>query len=99
MAVPPEIYTFIHAATFSCLTNVNFDDERFKVGKQGLTEEPGVDTWRRCCCCCSRRLAAGMRRAHGCRRRRPPARVPTRAALLPSMLPTLCRSMCSMRTS
>lgn len=29
--VPKEVYTFIHGATFSCLTNVNFDDARFKV--------------------------------------------------------------------
>ena len=32
VAVPADTYSFIHSATFACLTNVNFDDERFKVG-------------------------------------------------------------------
>lgn len=28
--VPQEVYSFLNAATFATLTNVNFDDERFK---------------------------------------------------------------------
>ncbi|KAL4422506.1 hypothetical protein ABPG75_008703 [Micractinium tetrahymenae] len=28
--VPQEVYNFIQSATFACLTNVNFDDARFK---------------------------------------------------------------------
>lgn len=28
--VPAEVYSFLHAATFATLTNVNFDDARFK---------------------------------------------------------------------
>lgn len=31
VAVPQEVYNFIQGATFSTLTNVNFDDARFKV--------------------------------------------------------------------
>lgn len=30
VAVPGEVYSFLNAATFSTLTNVNFDDARFK---------------------------------------------------------------------
>ena len=30
--VPTDVYSFLHAATFATLTNVNFDDARFKVG-------------------------------------------------------------------
>eukprot|EP00887_Chlorella_sp_A99_P004561 scaffold84.g4561.t1 len=30
VAVPPQTYSFLHGATFACLTNVNFDDGRFK---------------------------------------------------------------------
>lgn len=45
--MPPEIYTFIHAATFSCLTNVNFDDDRFKVGVLLLLQcSGGCAIWR-----------------------------------------------------
>lgn len=33
--VPTEVYSFLHAATFATLTNVNFDDVRFKVRKGG----------------------------------------------------------------
>lgn len=32
--VPTEVYSMLHAATFATLTNVNFDDERFKVRAQ-----------------------------------------------------------------
>lgn len=31
--VPQEVYSLLNAATFATLTNVNFDDERFKVGR------------------------------------------------------------------
>ena len=30
--MPTEVYSLLNAATFACLTNVNFDDARFKVG-------------------------------------------------------------------
>jgi hypothetical protein len=33
--VPAEVYSFLHAATFATLTNVNFDDARFKVRTEG----------------------------------------------------------------
>lgn len=36
VAVPREVYSFLHSATFACLTNVNFDDARFKAGRGGL---------------------------------------------------------------
>jgi hypothetical protein len=28
--LPWQVYSFLHAATFATLTNVNFDNERFK---------------------------------------------------------------------
>lgn len=31
VAVPTEVYSLLHAATFATLTNVNFDNDRFKV--------------------------------------------------------------------
>lgn len=30
--VPQRVYSLLNAATFATLTNVNFDDDRFKVG-------------------------------------------------------------------
>lgn len=33
--VPQEAYSLLNAATFATLTNVNFDDDRFKVGGGG----------------------------------------------------------------
>lgn len=41
--VPAEVYSFLHAATFATLTNVNFDDARFKVGKR-----EGRSEWHAC---------------------------------------------------
>lgn len=35
IAVPREVYSLLHAGTFATLTNVNFDDDRFKVGVKG----------------------------------------------------------------
>jgi hydroxylamine reductase len=32
--VPQAVYTLLNAATFATLTNVNFDDKRFKVDDQ-----------------------------------------------------------------
>ena len=44
--VPAEVYSFLHAATFATLTNVNFDDARFKVGskREGRSERACVST-------------------------------------------------------
>ena len=38
VAVPREVYSFLHSATFACLTNVNFDDARFKARRGGVTD-------------------------------------------------------------
>ena len=39
--VPTEVYSLLNAATFATLTNVNFDDARFKV-RGGAGVDAGV---------------------------------------------------------
>lgn len=41
--VPQEVYSLLNAATFATLTNVNFDDARFRVrAGRGPVHLPGV---------------------------------------------------------
>ena len=45
VAVPTQVYSFLHLASFSTLTNVNFDDARFKVSCR--VEKPPLASFRR----------------------------------------------------
>jgi hypothetical protein len=44
--VPTQVYSLLHAATFATLTNVNFDDARFKVRRRlGAGMERDGHSW------------------------------------------------------
>ena len=95
--MPTPVYSLLHAATFATLTNVNFDDDRFKVGAEhrGSSAAHACMVGRRRAAWGGKHVEMRRRNAASCRaarvlRNKPHPHLPSRATLVMLHRSTLC---------